>query len=561
MKTIRIIHLSDLHLSEENSFESGIVQQSLLSDLKNRVPGLEKSETYIAITGDLTYGGTEEQFKLVKEFSDNLTNSIDASKIVFCPGNHDLHWGLHTYENSDLMDDLVERGLNGVQRVERRFQNSADRSELTSGVVNYYKFLYSVNQTYSEYLYSLVSTNYESFKVNFISLNSAYLFSKKYSYYGYIGRTQLERATAESDARGDMPEDARVFNIMLFHHPFESIVPSSQNDTENLVKSRADLILNGHVHNLRVYIDLTASLIGGHNTRGHPVISGSRAVYDEVNDPFITPGYSIIDVLLNGSTVKGFNIHEIRYDKSRRIWYRDPNNPNYPFKLNFPLEGTETETKSEFKLRVADITDLKAIGMSPEDLVKSLIKLDYDSMPGLVEEDEGTLPQWTPIFSHQPYTWRILLDPRNNIIGYWHIVPLFDDDYHEVKSGKMYENEISEEKINSFDLPGHYKAYFRSIAMKEEYRGTEAVHLLVSSFLDVIEKLADRNIFVDEICANAYTPEGKALCKKFEMTYLGEHTPKGSLFFRDMSSLPNTLFVNEHPDLVQMYKREYNKVP
>ena len=97
--------------------------------------------------------------------------------------------------------------------------------------------------------------------------------------------------------------------------------------------------------------------------------------------------------------------------------------------------------------------------------------------------------------------------------------------------------------------------------MKEEYRGTEAVHLLVSSFLDVIEKLADRNIFVDEICANAYTPEGKALCKKFEMTYIGEHTPKGSLFFRDMSSLPNTLFVNEHPDLVQMYKREYNKVP
>ena len=66
---------------------------------------------------------------------------------------------------------------------------------------------------------------------------------------------------------------------------------------------------------------------------------------------------------------------------------------------------------------------------------------------------------------------------------------------------------------------------------------------------------------IDEICANAYTPEGKALCKKFEMTYLGEHTPKGSLFFRDMSSLPNTLFVNEHPDLVQMYKREYNKVP
>ena len=56
-------------------------------------------------------------------------------------------------------------------------------------------------------------------------------------------------------------------------------------------------------------------------------------------------------------------------------------------------------------------------------------------------------------------------------------------------------------------------------------------------------------------------PEGKALCKKFEMTYLGEHTPKGSLFFRDMSSLPNALFINEHPDLVQMYKSEYNRVP
>ncbi|MHB8396387.1 MAG: metallophosphoesterase family protein [Thermoplasmataceae archaeon] len=559
MRALRIVHLSDLHLSKSNSYETNMVLQSLVPDIKNRLRDLDSADTYIAISGDLTYSGTSEEFELLRDFTNRLKVAANTNNVIFAPGNHDLCWSSHPLENADLMDDLVERGSDGIVKVERRFQSPIDRSLLLAGMSTYYDFTKSIGQDFSEYLYSLHSLKMERFKVNFISLNSAFLFSKKFNYYGYIGKMQLERATAESDARGDFPEDFRVFNIMIFHHPFEAIVPASQIETENLVKSRADLILNGHVHNLRVYVDLTSSLIGGHNTRGHPIISGSRAVYDEVNDPNVVPGYSVIDVMFDDASVKGFRIYEIRYDKGRRSWYRDPNNPNYPFVLNFPIEEQNLPQEDEQRLIVCNLMDIRKLNISVSDMVRKLVELDYKSMPGLVPEDEGTLDQWIPIFTYHPYTWRVLLNSSNAVIGYWHVVSLFDEYYERIKKGKLYEIEISEDMISPMELPGHYNIYFRSIALEEDFRGTEASHLLLESFFSTLTELAKKSIFIDEICANAYTPAGKALCKNFDLMYIGEHTPKGSLYYRKMYPLPKSPLVNEHPELVRIYGEEFGR--
>ena len=557
MKKIILVHLSDFHISKNNSYETEAILDSLVRDVRNRLQSLDVNEVIIIVSGDLTYSGKKEEFELLERYIKNFSEMKGVSKIFFSPGNHDVEWSSLLEEDSDLMDDLYNMGKAGEDRVERRVESPLDRPLLITGMKNYYDFIKSFGQTHSDYFYSVETRVIDNFKFNLISLNSAFLFSKRYSYYGYIGKTQIERATSESDARGDLPEYFKVFNVMVFHHPLEAIVPISQIETENIVKSRADIILNGHVHNLKVYLDLTVSLVGGHNTRGHPIISCTRAVYDEMNNPNVLPGYSMIEIFFDVNEIKGVSVTEIRYDKYRRVWYVDPNNPN-PLWLPISLDGTNSNVNTD-KLKIVSLNDLGNSGLDLKEVVKTLIKLDFENMEGLVVEDEGTADQWYPVFRDNPYTWRILLTQKNEIAGYWHVVPLFDEQYEKVKRGDMSEVQIKEDDIPDLTLGGKYKLYFRSILLLEKYRGTEASHLLVSSFFDVLINLAKMNTFVEEICANAYTPQGKALCKTFQMEYLGEHKPNGSLYVRKMAELPNHPIIRENPELIQRYTTKLGK--
>jgi hypothetical protein len=166
----------------------------------------------------------------------------------------------------------------------------------------------------------------EKFKINFVSLNSAYLFSEKYPRFGYIGETQIEKAFEE--AQKNLPEGCQSFNVALFHHNFEAIAPISQEETEDLVKNRFNVILSGHVHNLKVHMDLTANLVG--ENRRRPIISCARCVFDEERDPSITPGYSIIRVDFDADIVSSTGIYENKYDKKSGKWTQDPN-------LDYPI--------------------------------------------------------------------------------------------------------------------------------------------------------------------------------------------------------------------------------
>ncbi|MGC8515885.1 MAG: metallophosphoesterase family protein [Thermoplasmata archaeon] len=558
---MNIIHLSDLHLREKTRYETNNVLRTLTLDIENRVKEEGLDNIYVAITGDLTYSGKREEFELVKEFAAILNERIEIEKIFYCPGNHDLDWDMYSVSNSDLMEDLIVEGERGIRKAEERFKKSNDLEMLKSGMVHYYDFLKSVGQHYNEYLYSIYTTQKEKFKVNFIALNSAYLFSRKYPYYGYIGNFQIDHATNAANETAFLDEEIRVFNLTLVHHPFKAIVPSSQEATETKLKGRSNIILTGHVHSLSTYIDITASLAGSHTDKGNPVISSARCVYDEIDDPQVIPGYSIIGISFENSRVGHLKMYQFMYDKSKMVWYMDSRKSSSSFTINTEQEtGQEGVLTKVASVRLGNLNDVTRWGWDRNKLVDALIKLDKETV-GESKSMMDRLPErWGDILEQNPDTWRMLInESTREVVGYWHFVPLFPEDIRMAKDGLLDESEISVEKVVPMISKGRYDIYFLNIRMKKEYRGINWSKLLIESIFQSISDMAKNGIFIDEIVTNSYTGSAVAISKKFGLQPLKDHKERGKVYWRRFYPFSETdkVWLSEFPSIKEMYEKEF----
>jgi len=189
----------------------------------------------------------------------------------------------------------------------------------------YYSFLERHGTKSESDLYHTRSLTVANLRLNLISMNSAYLFSRKYNYHGYVGLEQLKSAeTSVTGQRGPS------FNITLVHHPLEAIVPSSQEETKRHLFAFSDVILNGHVHSPRVSVEYTARMLGRAREGPPPVISCARCVFDEANDPTVSSGYSIIGLDFEYEKVAAVKVWEVEFDKQKETWYYDEKKQTYP---------------------------------------------------------------------------------------------------------------------------------------------------------------------------------------------------------------------------------------
>lgn len=127
-KSLRIIHLSDLHFGNKHQFAtertaSGgktkggylTLAESLLADLKtvNDAHGrAEKPPQIVCITGDLTETAAQPEFNQAAQFCRDIA-SLGPVRLI--PGNHDVDW--KQTERADRMDpwqDFINKFRGGV---------------------------------------------------------------------------------------------------------------------------------------------------------------------------------------------------------------------------------------------------------------------------------------------------------------------------------------------------------------------------------------------------------------------------------------------------------------
>ena len=205
-------------------------------------------------------------------------------------------------------------------------------------------------------------------------------------------------------------------------------------------------------------------------------------------------------------------------------------------------------------LTVTGLGDVLDWGWTGEKLLEEFIALDYGTLEGLTAAHEGSPRQWAPVFMNHPETWRMLVSAPGEIRGYWHFAPLFPEDYERATTGRLLDSEVTADRVRMFELPGEYAVYFVQLCPHQRFRHPVHVRQLFRSILDVLEELADQGIFVRELCANAYTDVGRAICKSCGLAPLCSHIEHGSIFGGPIRNVLNSQFGSLNRRLVQVYQ-------
>ena len=218
-------------------------------------------------------------------------------------------------------------------------------------------------------------------------------------------------------------------------------------------------------------------------------------------------------------------------------------------------ESNPVSDSSGPQLRIVTVHDLHALGMTTKRIVEVLVSMDYDNLDGAEEEDVGQVVTWTPIVDNNPDGMRILVDQHNDIIGYWHFLPLDDDTYDKAKAGTLDDGEIRLHNLTVIGPPGDYNMFFIMICIQPHNRGVAALRMLLDAFVDALHYLAKKDIYFPEMCATAFSPEGEALCKTLHMRHVAQHTRRGKIYYLDFRSVPSGLFYNK--ELHALYRQRY----
>jgi len=301
---MRIVHLSDIHLCQENinSFRNHY-RESLINDLLkfNR----EKPIDLIIISGDIVdkagksllkiegYKDELDPYKIFEiEFIDKITNKLTLPKnrVLFIAGNHDV--------NREEVDEIQEAGLKSLINSSVDVDNIYDKYKLQPEKINisrikqfleFEKRFHQDNKElqyeYSEFI-STAIYNYNGNKVGIALVNDSWRCGNGEVNNHFFGGNQLH------EARNRFVEEATCFNIAVLHHPLEILNKDEKKSIENILKHREyNIALIGHEHEERL-----EPL--GINISNRCYCARGRSAFDkphETNSDYIS-GYCVIDI-------------------------------------------------------------------------------------------------------------------------------------------------------------------------------------------------------------------------------------------------------------------------
>jgi small GTP-binding protein len=322
---VRILHLSDLHMSKNKDLDPEDMFQNLLADLRlHRDLGFESLD-YLFVTGDLTTCAAPEEFEKAHQLISRVIDAfrLNAARCVIVPGNHDVDWNEPVYEwksNRQVDQKTLEVGTyvpqgNGFlirndDLYPRRFKNFSDR---------FYMFLRQEEYPL-EFENQAIPFFFAESNIQLLALNSCWeideFFPERASIYGralanglLAADRQLEKARQNNGAT-----KSEVLRFAIWHHP----VTGNEKIRDDAFLSRLSragfkLCLHGHVHEER------ADLIGYTDPASQMYVAGAGsfgapATQRPENVPRL---YNILEIANDRSQIK---VHTRWLPKSNAAW-------------------------------------------------------------------------------------------------------------------------------------------------------------------------------------------------------------------------------------------------
>jgi predicted MPP superfamily phosphohydrolase len=254
---IRILHLSDLHLTGDRSVDQ--ILQPLDADL-HRALKIERLD-YVVVSGDVTDKCNLEGFARATEFLEELMRrfGLNASRLILVPGNHDLDRNRKVYDLefderralAVMADRRVAQGEVFLIRLEGEYSK---RFEIFR---NWYKGL--TQEDYPEpHDEQGLLISYPEDGMEFLTLNSAWEIDRFHPERISINSAALSRALLRSKL------DSKL-RIAVWHHAVRGKRQvANQENISRLIQAGYRLCMHGDVHeehnDLLNHLDPTRSL-------------------------------------------------------------------------------------------------------------------------------------------------------------------------------------------------------------------------------------------------------------------------------------------------------------
>jgi hypothetical protein len=222
---------------------------------------------------------------------------------------------------------------------------------------------------------------------------------------------------------------------------------------------------------------------------------------------------------------------------------------NYPHEIKF-IKGDQKKTN----LKVVDMYELISMGWTIKDYIIEVYKAWGEIIDNFEEEHKEDQLVWEKIVLDHMESRKVLMNEKNEFVGYWNFDPLFDEIFNKAKDGKLIEGGIKQEDIPYF-IPGEYNLYFENIFINSNYQKTSfALKKILISILDTFEEMAQNDVYIKEICVWGFTDNGKALCKSLGLKYRKDHIEEGEIYCGTMKELLNHPICKDRNVLKNLYK-------
>ena len=292
-KSIRILHISDIHYSKnnENAFEK-MVKEPFFDFLKKQKQS--KQIDLVCLTGDLINQGTgdfetsEDAFNNVDaKFITPLVEllNLDKQNVLLCPGNHDVNRNLDTDTEKTIKKNLINNiAINKIIDEQR----SVEEHSGINRVLPFKKFEEKFYKDNSDSDISLFDSYHKRIvdnkKIGILCLNSAWRYFDKESKI-ILGKNQILNNLVKIKDND--------FNILLSHYRIDKC-DDIDTFSENL-STNFNLCCYGHTHSSG-----SATIIDSINRKS--VITVTKGLipsnWKEENINYIN-GFSIIDLLIS----------------------------------------------------------------------------------------------------------------------------------------------------------------------------------------------------------------------------------------------------------------------
>ncbi|WP_223564810.1 metallophosphoesterase family protein [Agrobacterium tumefaciens] len=312
MSRIVLLHLSDLHFSEDKAADQGIVIKALTDDiLRNRLEA-DLTPDLVFFSGDLVQAGEDRGvFDLaLKNFIEPVLSAanVPIERFHIVPGNHDISRASArspSYVEKGLKEDLNSTDV--VNKLIDSITGGRDTGDIPfARLKNYEDFLRaSGNSNFhsGDRFLKTYRHNVAGIEVGIACFNTAW------------------RSTGESDERdrrsmllGERNVDNAIsqltdctLRLAMFHHPFDWLTDFDEAAVSSRLMAEFDVLMCGHIHRNEPQARMTPS--------GNAILSQSGCIY-QYSDRKYFNGYQYIIIDLDKPEVS----FEIRswYDTPRR---------------------------------------------------------------------------------------------------------------------------------------------------------------------------------------------------------------------------------------------------